>query len=75
MADSQTRCVSDNLLDVRTGLARGMKVEMANTGMGRGGLAVRPITRTPPLSFYFFYLLSNFKIEFKSAVDILNIGF
>jgi hypothetical protein len=30
-----------------------------------------------PISFlsYFFYLLSNFKIEFKSGVEILNLGF
>jgi hypothetical protein len=30
-----------------------------------------------PICFlcYFFYLLSNFKIEFKFAVEILNLGF
>ena len=57
MADSRARCVSDNLLDARTGLARGMKVEMANAGMGQGGLAVRPITRIPPfLSFLIIFL-------------------
>jgi hypothetical protein len=29
----------------------------------------------PFIFFSFSYLLSNFKIEFKSAVEILNLGF